>query len=221
MIQVHEVSQEFMVGNSVHLALQNITFAAASGDIVAIMGPSGSGKSTLLNIIGGLLTPTRGSVSINGVKVSSLNDNEASALRRKLIGFVFQNFNLIPVLSAYANVEYPLLLQERPPRERRERVMDLLQKVGLEKYAKSLPSQMSGGQQQRIAIARALISNPKVLLGDEPTANLDERTAREVIDLMLRLNVDLGACLIFSTHDQRVADVASRVCRLHNGAMDS
>ncbi len=210
-----------MVGNSVHLALQNITFAAASGDIVAIMGPSGSGKSTLLNIIGGLLTPTRGSVSINGVKVSSLNDNEASALRRKLIGFVFQNFNLIPVLSAYANVEYPLLLQERPPRERRERVMDLLQKVGLEKYAKSLPSQMSGGQQQRIAIARALISNPKVLLGDEPTANLDERTAREVIDLMLRLNVDLGACLIFSTHDQRVADVASRVCRLHNGAMDS
>lgn len=221
MIQVQNVSQEFMVGNSLHLALDNISFSAEAQDIVAIMGPSGSGKSTLLNIIGGLLTPTKGHVSINGVNISSLSDNEVSSLRSKLIGFVFQNFNLIPVFTAFENVEYPLLLQDVPQKERQERVMYILGQVGLEKYAKSLPNHMSGGQQQRVAIARALITKPKVLLGDEPTANLDEKTAREVLELMLQLNREIGASLIFSTHDNRVANVASRVCELHSGVMRS
>ena len=221
MIRVHDVSQEFMVGNSLHLALDNISFSAAASEIVAIMGPSGSGKSTLLNIMGGLLTPTRGYVAINDVNISKLSDNEVSALRSRLIGFVFQNFNLIPVFTAFENVEYPLLLQDVSPKERQDRVMDILAKVGLEKYAKSLPNHMSGGQQQRVAIARALIARPKVLLGDEPTANLDEKTAREVLELMLQLNREIGASLIFSTHDQRVADVASRVCELHSGVMRS
>lgn len=210
-----------MVGNSLHLALDNISFSAEAQDIVAIMGPSGSGKSTLLNIIGGLLTPTKGHVSINGVNISSLSDNEVSSLRSKLIGFVFQNFNLIPVFTAFENVEYPLLLQDVPQKERQERVMYILGQVGLEKYAKSLPNHMSGGQQQRVAIARALITKPKVLLGDEPTANLDEKTAREVLELMLQLNREIGASLIFSTHDNRVANVASRVCELHSGVMRS
>lgn len=210
-----------MMGNSVHLALDNISFSAGPGDIVAVMGPSGSGKSTLLNIIGGLLTPTHGHVSINGVNTSSLNDNQVSALRSKLIGFVFQNFNLVPVLTAFENVEYPLLLQKVPAGERRERVKELLARVGLEKFAGNLPNHMSGGQQQRVAVARALITKPKLLLGDEPTANLDERTANEVIDLMLQLNADIGACLIFSTHDKRVADASSRVCELHGGVMRS
>lgn len=219
MIRVHDVSQEFMVGNSLHMALSDISFSAAPKDIVAIMGPSGSGKSTLLNIIGGILTPTRGYVTINDVNISTLTDNEVSALRSKLIGFVFQSFNLIPVFTAYENVEYPLLLQNVPPKERNERVLDILSRVGLEKFVKSLPSHMSGGQQQRVAVARALIAKPKVLLGDEPTANLDERTANEVLDLMLKLNQEIGASLIFSTHDKRVANVASRVCELHSGVM--
>lgn len=221
MIHVHNVSQEFIVGSSVHMALTDISFTAAPKDIIAIMGPSGSGKSTLLNIIGGLLTPTKGHVTINDVNISTLSDNEASALRSQLIGFVFQSFNLIPVLTAYSNVEYPLLLQDVSPKERKERVLDILHKVGLEKFVNNIPSRMSGGQQQRVAVARALITRPKVLLGDEPTANLDERTANEVLDLMLQLNQDIGACLIFSTHDKRVAKTASRVCELHSGVMAS
>ena len=221
MIHVHNVSQEFTVGNSIHMALTDITFSTAPKEIIAIMGASGSGKSTLLNIIGGLLTPTRGHVSINNVNVSTLSDDDASALRSKVIGFVFQSFNLVPVFTAYENVEYPLLLQDVPPKERKDRVHDLLRKVGLEKFAKSIPSRMSGGQQQRVAVARALVTHPKVLLGDEPTANLDERTASEVLDLMLQLNQDIGASLVFSTHDKRVAAVASRVCELQGGVMQA
>lgn len=221
MIHVHNVSQQFMVGNSLHMALTDITFSSAPKDIVAIMGPSGSGKSTLLNIIGGLLTPTKGYVTINDVNISTLSDNDVSQLRSKLIGFVFQSFNLIPVLTAYENVEYPLLLQGVAPKDRKDRVLSILQRVGLEKFATSIPSRMSGGQQQRVAVARALITNPKVLLGDEPTANLDERTANEVLDLMLQLNQEIGASLIFSTHDKRVAQMASRVCELHGGVMQA
>jgi len=210
-----------MVGNSIHMALTDITFSTAPKEIIAIMGASGSGKSTLLNIMGGLLTPTKGHVSINNVNVSTLSDDDASALRSKVIGFVFQSFNLVPVFTAYENVEYPLLLQDVPPKERKDRVHDLLHKVGLEKFAKSIPSRMSGGQQQRVAVARALVTHPKVLLGDEPTANLDERTASEVLDLMLQLNQDIGASLVFSTHDKRVAAVASRVCELQGGVMQA
>ena len=203
------------------MALTDISFSAAPKEIVAIMGASGSGKSTLLNIIGGLLTPTKGHVSINNVNISTLSDDDASVLRSKVIGFVFQSFNLIPVFTAYENVEYPLLLQDVPPKERNERVKDILHKVGLEKFTKSIPSRMSGGQQQRVAVARALVTHPKVLLGDEPTANLDERTANEVLDLMLQLNQDIGASLIFCTHDKRVAAVAARVCVLQDGVMQA
>lgn len=221
MISVHNVSQEFMVGNSQHTALKNISFSANPKDIIAIMGPSGSGKSTLLNIIGGLLTPTEGYVTMNDVNITTLNDDEVSALRSRMVGFVFQSFNLIPVLTAFENVEYPLLLQGISPKERKERVLALLDRVGLAQFVKNLPNQMSGGQQQRVAIARALITKPKVLLGDEPTANLDERTANEVLDLMLQLNQEIGASLIFSTHDARVAKVASQVRELHSGVMSS
>lgn len=187
------------------------------GEFAAIVGPSGSGKTTLLNIIGCIDEPSSGEVFISGRPVAGLSREERAEVRKQDIGFVFQTFNLVPVLSAFENVELPLVLLKRPADERREKVVDLLEKVGLGDYLDRRPAEMSGGQQQRVAVARALVKNPKLVLADEPTANLDSTTGEGILELMRELNRDLGITFIFSTHDKMVMDFARRLVVLHDG----
>lgn len=221
MIELRGVCQKFRVGNSLRVALNEISLSIAQGEIVSLMGPSGSGKSTLLNIIGGLLTPTKGSVLINGQEISELSDRQRSLLRSRTIGFVFQHFNLIPVLSAFKNVEYPLLLLGTKAAQRRQMVDSILEQVGLKHFVHYMPSHLSGGQQQRVAIARAIVSKPQIVICDEPTANLDTATANEIIDLMLQLNKELSATLLFSTHDNKIKSISNCVYRLCDGGVAS
>ena len=205
---------------SVH-ALSQADVEIKQGEFTAIVGPSGSGKSTLLNIIGGLDTADTGTVEIAGRSISGLKDNELIDFRLMNIGFVFQSYNLIPVLTARENVEFIMLLQNRPKSERKKRVEALLIAVGLEKEMDRRPSQLSGGQQQRVAVARALASNPKFILADEPTANLDSASTSMLLDLMSKMNSEEKATFIFSTHDQRVIDKAKRVITLEDGKIVS
>jgi len=198
-------------------ALDGVNLEIDAGEFTAVVGPSGSGKTTLLNIIGGLDRPTGGKVYIDGKDISGLSENEMIDFRLHHIGFVFQAYNLIPVLSAYENAEFIMLLQGKTERERRQRVTELLTAVGLEKQIDKRPAQMSGGQQQRVAVARALASKPKFVLADEPTANLDSKSTTRLLDIMKRLNDDEGVTFIFSTHDQRVIDRAKRVIYLDDG----
>jgi putative ABC transport system ATP-binding protein len=185
------------------------------------VGPSGSGKTTLLNLIGGLDYPTSGKVWVNGVDISSMKRNKLIDFRLYHIGFVFQAYNLIPVLTAKENVEFVMLLQKRPKKERERRVRELFREVGLEDRMDNRPSELSGGQQQRVAVARALASKPKFVLADEPTANLDSQSADNLLDMMARLNREEHMTFIFSTHDQRVIDRARRVVRLVDGQITS
>ena len=217
MISLQNIHQEFVVGSGKHTALKDVSLKISEAEIAVLMGPSGSGKSTLLNIIGGLLTPTSGMVKLNEQELALLNDNELSRMRNRLVGFVFQNFNLLPVLTAFKNIEYPLLLLGIPSNKRKQMVNDILHKVGLGDMGDRIPSQMSGGQQQRIAIGRALVTKPKVIICDEPTANLDSETARDILELMLNLNDQLRATLIFSTHDPRIACIATSLYTLCDG----
>ncbi len=198
-------------------ALNDVNLSIKQGEFTAIVGPSGSGKTTLLNIIGGLDTPTDGKIFIDGKDISKLNENQLIDFRLHHIGFVFQAYNLIPVLSAYENTELIMLLQNKPEQERKERVINLLKAVGLEKQIDKRPAQMSGGQQQRVAVARALASKPKFILADEPTANLDSKSTTQLLDIMKKLNEEEGMTFIFSTHDQRVIDRAKRVITLDDG----
>ncbi len=198
-------------------ALNDVNLSIKQGEFTAIVGPSGSGKTTLLNIIGGLDTPTYGKIFIDGKDISKLNENQLIDFRLHHIGFVFQAYNLIPVLSAYENTELIMLLQNKPEQERRKRVINLLKAVGLEKQIDKRPAQMSGGQQQRVAVARALASKPKFILADEPTANLDSKSTAQLLDIMKKLNEEEGMTFIFSTHDQRVIDRAKRVITLDDG----
>lgn len=198
-------------------ALKGVNLNIDEGEFTAIVGPSGSGKSTLLNLIGGLDKPTTGSVKIGGTAINTLSENELIEFRLNNIGFVFQAYNLIPVLTAKENVEFIMLLQKRPKKELDQRATELLKSVGLSDKLKSRPSELSGGQQQRVAVARALASKPRFVLADEPTANLDTQSAETLLDIMERLNKEENMTFVFSTHDQRVVNRARRVVTLEDG----
>lgn len=198
-------------------ALNGVDLQIGKGEFTAIKGPSGSGKTTLLNIIGGLDKPTDGKVIIDGKDITSFKDNKLIDFRLRNIGFVFQSYNLIPVLTAKENVEFIMLLQKWPKKKRTDRTINLLHQVGLEDKINKKPSELSGGQQQRVAVARALASKPKFILADEPTANLDSVSTANLLDMMARLNKEEDITFVFSTHDQRVIDRARRVITLEDG----
>jgi len=203
-------------GLAVH-ALNGIDLSIKKGEFTAIAGPSGSGKTTLLNVIGGIDRPGRGDVEVAGKNLNKMNSRELSDLRLNSIGFIFQAYNLIPVLTAVENVEYVLLLQGVAKSERLERSESILRAVGLDNEMKRRPAEMSGGQQQRVAVARAMVSNPEIILADEPTANLDQATGSALLDLMHRLNKERGTTFLFSTHDSMVMKRAGRLINLRDG----
>jgi len=202
-------------------ALNHVDLEIKKGEFTAIVGPSGSGKSTLLNIIGGLDVPTEGTIELGGEDISKFSDNELIDFRLQHIGFVFQAYNLIPVLTAEENVEFIMLLQKQSEKDRKERTLELLTKVGLKDQTNRRPSELSGGQQQRVAVARALASKPEFILADEPTANLDSHSTATLLDMMANMNEKEGATFVFSTHDQRVIDKARRVITLEDGKIVS
>ncbi len=202
-------------------ALRGVDIIIKKGEFTAIVGPSGSGKTTLLNIIGGLDQATSGEVRVDGVDITRLSDNKLIDFRKEKIGFVFQAYNLIPVLTAAENVEFIMLLQGISKNKRQKRVLELLRSVGIEDQADKRPSKLSGGQQQRVAVARALASKPAFVLADEPTANLDSKSTSQLLDIMAKLNQEEGMTFIFSTHDQRVIDRAKRVVTLEDGMIIS
>ena len=200
-------------------ALRGVNLNIEQGEFTAIVGPSGSGKTTLLNIIGGLDRPTEGHIEVGGKDISTLSDGQLIDFRRENIGFVFQAYNLIPVLTAKENVEFVMLLQNRPQAERDSRVKELLEAVGLADKIDKRPTELSGGQQQRVAVARALAPKPTFILADEPTANLDSKSTANLLDIMARLNKEENITFVFSTHDQRVIDRARRVITLDDGVI--
>jgi putative ABC transport system ATP-binding protein len=217
-VEVRSVSKEYALGKQTVSALRNISLEIHKGEFMALAGPSGSGKSTLLNLIGCIDTPTSGSILIEGRDVSGNTADELADLRLNTLGFVFQTFNLLPVLSAWENVEYPMLQQRFIDRKtRQERIQQYLNIVGLERYVHHRPNELSGGQRQRVAIARALATHPGIVLADEPTANLDRKTGEGILKLMKKLNQDEGTTFIFSTHDARVMEMADRVIDLADG----
>jgi putative ABC transport system ATP-binding protein len=202
-------------------ALDNITLDIQQGDFVAIAGPSGSGKTTLLNILGGLDRPSSGELTIDETPLQILSDAELSEMRLKTIGFVFQAYNLLPTLSTLENAEYVALLQGIPEKHRRHEAIQILKDLGLESMIHKRPNQLSAGQQQRVAVARAILGNPKMILADEPTANLDSKTGEDLIQLMYRMNQNLGVTFIFATHDKMVMDKAATLIRLHDGRLEA
>lgn len=217
-VRIERVSKEYLLGEQIVQALNDITLSIEPGVFLAISGPSGSGKTTMLNLIGCIDRPTSGSIYINEENVSQKTSNELADLRAHSIGFIFQTFNLLPVLSAAENVEYPLLRRsDVSPEERKRRVDYFLDIVGLTKYANNRPNQLSGGQRQRVAIARALAVKPTIVLADEPTANLDKATGIDILRLMKKINEHLGTTFIFSTHDQKVIDHANRLVKVEDG----
>lgn len=202
-------------------ALRGVDLDIEEGEFTAIVGPSGSGKTTLLNIIGGLDRPNEGDVKLADTALEDLNDNQLIDFRKNNIGFIFQAYNLIPVLTAQENVEFVMLLQNRPKEEMQKRATDLLRSVGLEDKLNQRPSQLSGGQQQRVAVARALAPKPKFVLADEPTANLDSKSTADLLDIMARLNKEENITFVFSTHDSRVIERARRVVNMVDGKIES
>jgi putative ABC transport system ATP-binding protein len=216
-IQLQDVTRVYKIGEVETPALRGVTLDIGNGEFTAIVGPSGSGKTTMLQLMGCLDKPTDGTVRINEQDVTRLNANKRADLRKGTIGFVFQFFALIPGLTAYENVEMPLLLTGDKARERRERVAELLEAVGLSDRARHRPDQMSGGEQQRVAIARALATHPVLVLADEPTANLDTENGRQIMEIMVRLNQETGTTFIFATHDPRVVAFARRTVELRDG----
>ena len=220
-IDAHNVSKTFNPKTVPVHAVQDVHVHIEEGEFVALVGPSGSGKSTLLNMMGGLDEPTEGTVFIDGVEITKLSENKLIDFRLHNIGFVFQSFNLIPVLTAKENIGFVLQLQHMPKDEREKRVLTLLKEVGLEDKINSKPGELSGGQQQRVAVARALASKPKIILADEPTANLDSKSAGNLLDIMAKLNKEERITFLFSTHDQRVIKKARRVITLVDGKIAS
>jgi putative ABC transport system ATP-binding protein len=215
-IHVDDVTKEYELGRTKVPALRGVSLAVEPGEFLAVAGPSGSGKSTLLNLIGCLDHPTTGRVFVGSMDVASLDDDALSDLRAEKIGFIFQTFNLIPVLSALENVEFPLLFRGGNHRGR-ERALRALEEVGLADVARHKPDELSGGQRQRVAVARALVTDPAIVLADEPTANLDSATGETIISLMLEINRRDGTTFVFSTHDPKVMGHAHRVVRLEDG----
>jgi putative ABC transport system ATP-binding protein len=201
-------------------AVRGLTVEIATGDFAAMAGPSGSGKTTVLNLLGGLTRPTRGTIWVGGQDISALDDRDLARLRLEHIGFVFQAYNLLPVLSALENAEFTLLLRGVPSHERRARVRELFAQIGLDGLEDRKPSRLSGGQQQRVAVVRAVVGRPALVLADEPTANLDSVSSDALLDVMERLNRDLGTTFVFSTHDPRVMNRARRLIRLVDGRIE-
>ncbi|MFT0714769.1 ABC transporter ATP-binding protein [Flagellimonas lutimaris] len=220
-IDAHNVSKTYKETAVPVKALQDVHLHIEEGEFVALVGPSGSGKSTLLNMIGGLDEPTSGTVFVDGVEITKLRENKLIDFRLQNIGFVFQSFNLIPVLTSRENIGFVLQLQKVAKKDREKRVLELLREVGLEEKINSRPGELSGGQQQRVAVARALASKPKIILADEPTANLDSKSASNLLDIMAKLNKEEKITFLFSTHDQRVIEKARRVITLVDGKVDS
>lgn len=221
MISVRDLRKTYAAGDSKVRALRGVSLDIEKGDFISLAGPSGSGKTTMLNIIGCIDSADAGEVTIAGESVINLKRDVQAAFRRDHLGFVFQSYNLIPVLTAYENVAFSLNLMGKDEKEVRERTMAILKDVGLEGMENRRPAKLSGGQQQRVAIARAVVKNPKILLADEPTANLDSNTGREILELMKELNEKHKSTFIFATHDPMVMDFAGRLVQLHDGEIRS
>jgi putative ABC transport system ATP-binding protein len=220
-IELKDVTRQYGGGDTRVQAVDRVSFSIKKGEFTAIVGPSGSGKSTLLNLVGGLDLPSGGQVLLAGRPISSMSGRQLSDFRRDHIGFIFQAYNLIPVLSARENVEYILLLQGVSESERRARVTEILKRVGLEGKENRRPNELSGGQQQRVAVARAMVSRPDLVLADEPTANLDSATGAGLLDMMRELNEREGMTFVFSTHDPMIMERARRLIRLKDGKVES
>ncbi len=216
-VEATGITKDYGSNGVVTHALRGVDLVLMAGEFTSMAGPSGSGKTTLLNLIGGLDRPTAGSIRIEDIEITQLSGTQLSHLRRDRIGFIFQSYNLIPVLTAFENAEYVLMLQKVDKEERRERVMRVLREVGLDGLEHRLPRELSGGQQQRVAIARAIAPEPALLLADEPTANVDSETGNALMDLMRRLNEEKGITFLFSTHDQAVMQRARRRIMLQDG----
>lgn len=216
-LQARGLEKTYVTGEVKTPALRGVDLDLGQGEFVSVVGPSGCGKTTLLNLIGGLDRPTAGEITLDGVRIDTAAEKQLSKLRLHNIGFVFQAYNLFPVLSAAENVEYVLMLRGVPSAERRRRAMELLEAVGLGQMADRRPTRLSGGQQQRVAVARAISTDPRLVLADEPTANLDTESASQLLDMMEDLNRQRGVTFLFSTHDPRVVERARRVVRLRDG----
>lgn len=219
-VSVKNLAREYTQGSHVVHALRGVDLDIEPGEFTVLMGPSGSGKTTLLNLIGALDVPTSGSITIDGRSLSDLSSAERSDLRLERLGFVFQSYNLIPVLSAYENADFVLMLRGVPAAERRQRVLETFKAVGLEGMEDRRPSELSGGQQQRVAVARAIVGQPALVLADEPTANLDSKTSHTLIELMKQLNEESGVTFLFATHDPSVMAAAKRVIHLVDGTIE-
>jgi len=217
LIQTTGLWKRYPMGEGEIVALEDVSLSFQAGEFSGIVGPSGSGKTTLLNILGSLDTPTDGTARVLGRQVELLSHKEAAELRSRHIGFIFQTFCLLQFYTVFENVEFPLLLLGQPPRDRRDAVMEALERVGLADRAESRPAQLSGGQSQRVAIARAIVKKPRLVLADEPTANLDAANSHNVIQIMERLNRELGTTFIFSTHDEKVIQYLRRTVTLEDG----
>jgi putative ABC transport system ATP-binding protein len=218
LVSLNQISKKYDLGEQSFTALQNIQLTFSQGEFSAIVGPSGSGKTTLLNIIGCLDKPTSGTYFFNDTEIASQTDDELAVIRSRHISFIFQNFNLLPVLNVFENVEYPLLNHtDTPESEKKDRIMHYIDKVGLSKHIEHKPQQLSGGQRQRVAIARALATKPKLILADEPTANLDHKTGESILQLMNELNQTEKVTFLFSTHDARVINMARRRVYIEDG----
>jgi putative ABC transport system ATP-binding protein len=219
LIETYDLVKTYSLGEHTITALNKVSLSFENAEFTGLVGPSGSGKTTLLNVIGSLDSPSSGSAEVMGRKVEDLSHKEAAALRNRHIGFIFQTFNLLPVYTVFENVEFPLLLLDHSPGERRKMTMDALEWVGLADRAKSKPAQLSGGQSQRVAIARAVVKKPALILADEPTANLDAENSHHILRTMERLNKDLGTTFIFATHDEKVIGYLRRKITLFDGAV--
>jgi putative ABC transport system ATP-binding protein len=224
-VRLNEVKKTYPLGKTEVQAVKGVSFDIEKGDFISIAGPSGSGKTTILNMIGCIDVPTEGTVEIDGRITGGLRDKDITALRHEIIGFIFQSFNLVPVLDVYENVEFPLLLGNgrgrRNKKETREWIDYLITEVGLDQWRRHRPNELSGGQRQRVAIARALVTKPQIVLADEPTANLDSATGEAIIELMKKINRELDTTFIFSTHDQTIVNIADHIIRLHDGVVSS
>ncbi len=221
MIKIEKVSRNYKTGETVVKALKEVSLEVDAGEFLSIAGPSGSGKTTLLNLIGCIDGIDSGEIYINDQPISGMDKTQKTTFRRNNLGFIFQTYNLIPVLSAYENVSFVLSLLDIPADEIKRRTYEVLKEVGLEGMENRRPAKLSGGQQQRIAIARALVKNPQIILADEPTANLDSKTGEEILKLMKKMNEKHGTTFIFSTHDKMVMEYASRLVLLHDGSIVS
>jgi len=222
-IKLEDVTKNYMLGKVAVHALRGVNLNIDMGDFLSISGPSGSGKTTLLNLIGCIDKSTDGKIIVDGHNINDLNDRDLTRLRHKTVGFIFQTFNLIPVLNIYENVEFPLLLGKREEnrKEQKQWINYIIEEVGLADRMKHRPNELSGGQRQRVAIARALVTRPKIVLADEPTANLDSATSERIIDLMQKINQNEKTTFVFSTHDPMIAHMVSKVIPLHDGLIVS